>query len=57
MYDYGHTFHRFDLALRYYKTASYPRILTGDGYDCDCDEDGYFSCSDGLTEEQRDQLL
>ena len=28
----------------------------GPGYDCDSDEDGFFVCSDGLTNEERAAL-
>jgi hypothetical protein len=27
--------------------------VIGDGYDCDCDAEGYFECNDGLTEDER----
>jgi hypothetical protein len=57
-YGYGDTrdFHRFGLALSYLRAARDAYALTGDGCDFDCDEDGYFMCSDGLTDEQREQV-
>jgi hypothetical protein len=28
----------------------------GDGYDVDCDDGGFFTCDDGLTDSERDVL-
>lgn len=30
--------------------------VVGDGYDCDCDDTGFYVCSDGLTDAERAQL-
>jgi hypothetical protein len=46
------------VAARAFREA-HPRAalaVYGDGYDCDCDEDGYFMNSDGLTDDEREQL-
>lgn len=32
-----------------------PRAI-GAGYDCDCDEDGFHEVSDGLTDDEREQV-
>ena len=52
-------FDDFDAALKFYiRQGAHDgdAILVGDGYDCDCDQDGYFMCSDGLTEAERDRI-
>jgi len=49
----------FSMALAFYREKSGGAdgaSLIGEGYDCDCDEGGYFMCSDGLTEEERDAV-
>lgn len=30
--------------------------IYGDDYDADCDAEGYFTCNDGLTDEERETL-
>lgn len=50
------TFNDFESALAFYRNRQDASIHGDDGYDCDCDEDGFFCCDDGLTEEQRDRL-
>ena len=37
--------------------GSYASVrVIGDGYDCDCDQDGYYECSDGLTDDERERV-
>lgn len=45
----------FQEALALYRSSRGASVF-GSGYDCDSDEDGFFVCSDGLTEEERDAL-
>lgn len=50
-------FETFDAALDEYRSRPEPRALYGAGYDVDCDQDGFFVCCDGLTDEERERLL
>jgi len=51
----------FDIALAFYRFYSQTRtgaeIINPDRYDADCDGDGFYTCSDGLTEDERDQVM
>lgn len=50
-------FATFPEALAFYGTVKgYRKLINRDGYDCDCDDRGYFMCSDGLTEDERDEV-
>lgn len=50
-------FDTFDAALAEYRQHREPKSLGGPGYDCDCDENGQFVVSDGLTDEERERML
>jgi len=62
----GADFATLDQAIIYSLTVSHaypnrmhgcwPRIVNMDGYDCDCDQDGYFMCSDGLDDDERERI-
>jgi hypothetical protein len=57
-HDNSRQFDTFAEALAFYRekdTGPSGASLHGDGYDADCDGDGFFECSDGLTEDERDQ--
>lgn len=50
----------FDEALEVYK-AKRESVrgsvrLYGDGMDCDCGPEGYYVCSDGLTDDERERV-
>ena len=58
-YEGGMPFDNFAEALDCYrKHRDEPdgAVLHGIGVDGDCDGDGFYQCSDGLTDEERDQL-
>lgn len=49
----------FQRALDYFvdhKGAGHGARLVGEGYDADCDEDGFHEVSDGLTDEERERV-
>ena len=60
MYGYMDTkqFDTFDLAFEFWDEVCdrSGTIIGDDGYDCDCDEDGFKVCCDGLTDEQRERV-
>lgn len=45
----------FDEALTLYRANPDAQVF-GQGVDFDCDEEGYHMVSDGLTDDERDQL-
>ncbi len=49
----------FQRALDYFvdhRGAASGARLVGEGYDADCDEDGFHEVSDGLTDDERERL-
>ena len=58
-YDRSEHFGDFTAALACYRqrqTERYGASITGDGYDCDCDQDGFFCVDDGLSEDERERI-
>lgn len=51
------TFATFADALDFYREqGGYATLINLDGYDADCDGDGFRCCDDGLTDEEREML-
>lgn len=61
--DRGGQFATLDAAIVHALTAVHrrwcednPPTITGDGVDADCDQDGYYMCSDGLGDDERERI-
>jgi len=50
------TFTTFPEALELYRKLGGAQVINTDGYDADCDGDGFHCCDDGLTDEEREML-